>query len=47
MNEGREVTTNIERVNKTNYQAKERKILVKNKKQIDENIRRIKIRRKN
>ena len=38
MSEGREVTTNIERVNKTNYQAKERKILVKNKKQIDENI---------
>ena len=38
MNEGREVTTNIERVNKTNYQAKERKMLVKNKKQIDENI---------
>ena len=25
MNEGREVTTNIERVNKTNYQAKEKK----------------------
>ena len=38
MNEGREVTTDIERVNKTNYQAKEKKILVKNKKQIDENI---------
>ena len=38
MNEGREVTTNIERVKKTNYRAKERKILVKNKKQIDENI---------
>ena len=38
INEGREITTNIERINKTIYQAKERKQLVKNKKQIDENI---------